>query len=134
MQQVHLLVWIDHQLAKLAAVEGEEIRWRRVASTHPHRHLHHKANESGSGHAAVDTDYLERVSQALQGYARILLTGPSSAKLELMSYLERRHPRIASCIAGIESLDHPSDGELAAIGRKFFHADDRMQSQIPPRR
>ncbi len=134
MQHVHLVVWIDHQAARLVALEGEAAVWRKVSSTRRHQHLHHKANESGSGHVGIDTDYLERVAQALEGYSRVLLTGPAGAKLELMSHLERRHPRFASCIVGIEPTDHLSDGELVAFGRRFFHMNDRMHSPVAARR
>jgi len=43
--------------------------------------------------------------------------------------MERRHPDLAKRIAGVETVDHPSDGELLNFGRRFFRADDRMRSQ-----
>jgi hypothetical protein len=32
-------------------------------------------------------------------------------------------------IAGVETVDHPSDGSLVAYARKYFNAFDRMQPQ-----
>ena len=32
-------------------------------------------------------------------------------------------------IAGVETVDHPSDGALVAYARKYFKIEDRMQPQ-----
>jgi stalled ribosome rescue protein Dom34 len=126
----HALVWIDHQVARIfhfnAVVNETEI----VHSTHPHEHLHHKANSIDSGHAAVDKQFLEKVCAALADCGAILITGPASAKTELHNYIKQQHPQLAAKISGVETADHPTDGELLAHGRKFFKADDRMRLQV----
>ena len=58
------------------------------------------------------------------------VTGPSGAKKELVTYIEREYPALAARIAAVQALDHPSDGELVKLARKFFVADDRMRSQL----
>src|ERR1700733_10820841 len=110
----HALVWIDHHEAKLFQFDAAEVDRVRLDSSHPHEHLHHKANSRGSGHAPVDHEFLERVAKALAGAGAILITGPASAKTELAAYLERVHPDLAKRVSGVESLDHPNDGELVA--------------------
>ena len=122
------VVWIDHQLAKVFRFDGDRTDSIVIHSTHPHEHLHHKANEIGSGHARVDKAFLERVAAALSQVESILITGPASAKQELASYLAANQPAVAARIAAVEPLDHPSDGQLMALGRRFFKAEDRMQS------
>jgi hypothetical protein len=32
-------------------------------------------------------------------------------------------------IAGVETVDHPSDGQLVAFARHYFKAEDRMLPQ-----
>jgi len=58
------------------------------------------------------------------------VTGPANAKRELMSYLEARAPAIAGHIVAVEPLDHPSDGQLEAFARKYFHEDERMRHRV----
>lgn len=126
----HALVWIDHREAKVFHFNLEESETQVVHSHHPNQHLHHKANSGDSGHAPVDNEFLERVVAALGQAGAILITGPAGAKTELASYIKRSHPSLIERISGIETLDHPSDGDLLAHGRKYFRADDRMHSQI----
>jgi hypothetical protein len=60
----------------------------------------------------------------------ILITGPGSAKTELSSYIQHAHPDLARRVCGVETVDHPTDGQLLALARSFFEKDDRMHSQI----
>lgn len=126
--QYHTLVWIDHQVAKLLHFDAEANQTTLVQSEHPHQHLHHKANSGDSGNAPLDKHFFENVAKALSPAGPILIVGPASAKTELQTHLKELHPQIAARISAVESLDHPSDGELLAHGRKFFRADDRMHS------
>lgn len=129
-EHFHALVWIDHQEAKIFHFNATEVDSTTVHSSHPHQHIHHKANTRGSGHAPVDEAFLERVAQAIMSAGAILITGPANAKKELATHIGRAHPDLGKRISGIETLDHPSDGELVALARKFFRADDRMHSQL----
>jgi len=116
------VVWIDHHLAKVFRFDGDGTDSIVIHSTHPHAHLHHKANEIGSGHVPVDKAFLARVAAVLAQVESILITGPASAKQELASYLTVNQPALAARVAAVEPLDHPSDGELMAFGRRFFKA------------
>jgi stalled ribosome rescue protein Dom34 len=128
-EHYHALVWIDHQEARIFQFNAAEVDSATVRSDHPHQHIHHKANTRDSGHAPVDEAFLERVAQAIMRAGAILITGPASAKKELAAHIERVHPDLGKRISGVETLDHPSDGELVALARKFFKADDRMHWQ-----
>lgn len=129
-EHYHALVWIDHHQAKVFQFDAVSADHAVIHGTHPHEHIHHKANAGDSGHAAVDHGFLERVSQAILGSGAILITGPGNAKQELASHIARAHPQLAKAISAIQTSDHPTDGELLAAGRKFFRADDRMHSQV----
>lgn len=128
-EHYHALVWIDHHEAKIFQFNAAEVDRSRVRSHHPHQHIHHKANAGDSGHAPVDEEFLERVAQAIMHAGAILITGPANAKKELAAHIERVHPDLGKRVSGVETLDHPSDGELLALARKFFRADDRMHPQ-----
>jgi len=126
----HALVWIDHQQAKVFFFNAEESETEVIHSTHPHQNLHHKANSGDSGHALVDKAYLKQVTQAISKAGALLITGPANAKVELVAYVKQHNPLLAERISAVETIDHPTDGQLVAHGRSFFKADDRMHSQI----
>lgn len=128
-QHYHALIWIDHQEARIFQFNATDVDSTTVRSAHPHQHIHHKANTRGSGHAPIDEDFLERVTQAVLLAGAILITGPANAKNELAAHIERVHPDLGKRISGVETLDHPSDGQLVALARRFFRVDDRMHWQ-----
>ena len=122
----HAVIWIDHKEAHImflseAASEAEIIR-----SKSTHTHLHHKANEIGSGRVALDSKYLHSVIQAVKESKEILILGPGSAKLELIKHAHKHDVQIAEKIVGVETVDHPSDKEILAHARKFFYKADQM--------
>jgi stalled ribosome rescue protein Dom34 len=125
----HALVWIDHREAKIFRFDAENSENLTVRNAHSHQHLHHKANAGDSGHVPVDNEYLRRVAAELAKSGAILIVGPGSAKTELRTYLQHHVPQVAAKISAVESLDHPTDGQLLAHARKFFVADDRMHWQ-----
>ena len=129
-QHFHALVWLDHRVAKVFHFNDDHSEHANIESTHPHQHLHHKANSGDSGHAPVDKAFFERVAQSLAQAGAILVVGPGSAKTEFHKYVEHSHPQIAARISATESIDHPTDGALLAHARQFFKADDRMRPQI----
>jgi stalled ribosome rescue protein Dom34 len=116
----HAIVWIDHSQAKIFHIGlsgGDEI------TLHPHlptRHLHHKANSIGSGHAGLDKEFFAQVMNAVSDAGEILIIGPASAKTELAKYLREKHPAVASRVVAVEAADHPSDPEIVAYARQHF--------------
>jgi stalled ribosome rescue protein Dom34 len=126
-EHFHVIVWIDHSEARVFGV-GREGADQQVIGTHTHqRHLHHKANSGDSGKAPIDNEFYDRVAHSIQSAGALLITGPANAKTELVTYIKHHFPEIAKRISAVEPLDHPSDGELIAVARKFFRADDRMR-------
>ena len=125
----HAIVWIDHSQAKVfhIGLSGDD-----EVVLHPHmptRHLHHKANSIGSGHAAEDHEFLQAVAQSIADAGEVLVTGPANAKTELVKHISRHDPQLMKIIVGVETVDHPSDGQLVAYARQYFKAKDRMLPQ-----
>ena len=122
----HAIVWIDHHQAKIFCFNADGIDHAVVRPHNRTVHLHHKANTIGSGHAPVDKDFLGRVAQALAGAGTILIVGPAGAKTELANHLAAHVPDLSARVAAVEPVDHPGEGELLALARRFFRANDRM--------
>jgi hypothetical protein len=95
----------------------------------PTRHIHHKANSIGSGHASEDHDFLHAISQSFADAGAVLVTGPANAKSELVKHISRHEPQLMNIIVGVETVDHPSDAQLVAYARHYFKAEDRMLPQ-----
>lgn len=126
----HAVVWIDHREARVFHFNASDADKLVVHPDHPTRHLHHKANCIGSGHAAEDQDFLRQVIESIADAGVILITGPANAKTEFLKHIERHSPDLASRIAAVETVDHPSDHQLVDLARRYFWADH----QAPLRR
>ena len=59
-----------------------------------------------------------------------MIVGPAGAKAELVSYIRVNAPHLATRLSAVEAVDHPSDGELVALARKFFRANDRIHPPV----
>jgi hypothetical protein len=86
-----------------------------------------RQTRSGSGHATTSPDYLREVAESVSDAGAVLITGPANAKTELAEYIHLHVPKLGKAIAGIETVDHPSDAKLVAYARKYLTATDRMQ-------
>jgi hypothetical protein len=57
------------------------------------------------------------------------VVGPSTAKLQFIHYAYKRDHTLEPRIVGVETVDHPTDGQLIAYSKRYFAADDRMQGR-----
>jgi hypothetical protein len=71
--------------------------------------------------------FFGEVARALKDHGQVLLVGPAMTKLHFLTYLQRNDHALEARIVGIESADHPTDAQLVAHVRQYFHAS-------PPRR
>lgn len=127
-QHFHAMIWIDHHQAKVFRFNASDVDRDVIRPHDPSVHLHQKANTIGSGHAPVDKDFLNRVTEALAGAEAIMIVGPASAKTELAAHIAAHAPHLSARVSAVEAVDHPSDGELMALARKSFRASDRMKT------
>jgi len=125
----HAIVWIDHREARVFHLGLTGVERQVLHPEHPTRHIHHKANCIGSGHAAADHEYLQAVTELIADAGSILVAGPANAKTELIKHIEQRAPHLMQSIVGVETVDHPSDPQLIDFAMKHFKAIDRMRPQ-----
>jgi hypothetical protein len=122
----HAAIWIDHQEARVFHFSPTDVERLVLHPDHPTKHIHHKANSIGSGHAAEDHAFLQAVAQSIADAGAVLVTGPANAKTELIKHISQHDPALMKKIVGVETVDHPSDRQLVAHARRYFKADDRM--------
>ena len=119
------VVWIDHAQARVIRFDDESSATQVIHPEGGTPHLHHKANSIDAGHVAEDQAYLHAVSQVIAGVESVLVAGPANAKLELMKHLARHDPLLLEKVSGVQTVDHPTDGQLLALARRHFRKIDR---------
>jgi hypothetical protein len=122
----HAVIWIDHREARVFHFNPTDVETLVLHPDNPTKHIHHKANSIGSGHASTSPDYLRAVAESVGDAGAVLITGPANAKTELVEYIRLHDPKLTKAIAGVETVDHPSDAQLVAYARKYLTATDRM--------
>jgi stalled ribosome rescue protein Dom34 len=126
MSHYHAVVWLDHVEAHVLHFTREDVQ-NKLVHGKPHRHLHHKRGAQASGHAAEDPEYFRQVADALAGAEQILVVGPANAKTEFVKHLDVHAHELRKKVVAVETVDHPSDGQLLAYARKHFRAIDQMR-------
>ena len=105
----HAVIWIDHHEVRVFHFGRADVETLVLHPDHPTRHIHHKANSIGSGHASADYDFLRAIAESVADTGAVLLTGPANAKTELLKYINEHDPKLEKTIVGVETVDHPSD-------------------------
>jgi stalled ribosome rescue protein Dom34 len=129
MSSYHAVVWIDHREAHVLHFtrDGAE---NKVVHAHPgHRQTHHRKGVVGSGNAGEDRAFFDKVADSIAEAAEILIVGPAQAGREFAKYLEKHARELAARVMAVEPADHPSDGELLKLARRYFAGADRMRTQ-----
>ena len=97
---------------------------------HVHRHPKGQGDRQESRQGAPRRrrpSILSEVARALDDAEEVLVVGPSTAKLHFVKYVHRHDHRLESKIVGLETVDHPSDGQLVAYAKHYFEAADRLR-------
>jgi len=127
----HVAVWIDHNEAKVYQIEEHSFTEETLRAPKHHVHKHPKGVAWEKSHPTDLVTFFHGVAEALEGAGEILITGPAKAKLELMRHIHSHHPALEKKVVGIETADHPTDGQLVKHARAYFDAADRMSGLKP---
>src|SRR5271154_766103 len=101
----HAVIWIDHLEARIFHFGSTDVERLVLQPDNPTRHIHHKANSIGSGHASPDHDYLQAVAESVADAGAVLITGPANAKTELADNIRSHDPALAKKMTRIEALN-----------------------------
>jgi stalled ribosome rescue protein Dom34 len=116
----HVAVWIDHREARVFVVATDHVEAQTIRLA---QHLHRKNAQLAAGareHPEDEKKFFHELCRALEGSAQILVVGPSTAKLDFVRYLHRHEASLEPRIVGVETVDHPTDGQLVAYAKKYF--------------
>jgi stalled ribosome rescue protein Dom34 len=97
-----------------------------VIRDHILRDIH--AREKRTGHRIGENKpFFEDVAKAISEAGTILIVGPAQEKDMFAKFLAEKHPAIRTHVEGVESADHPTDGELLDYARHYVKAADRIR-------
>jgi stalled ribosome rescue protein Dom34 len=117
-----MAVWIDGDEARIFHVGAESFDESTVRSPKHHVHRHPKDQETRThNHPDDEHRFFREVSKALAGATAILVVGPSMTKLHFLRYVQKNDPTLESRIVGLETVDHPTDRQIVAHVRSYFH-------------
>jgi hypothetical protein len=75
---------------------------------------------------ASDHAFYQEAANALIGAEKIPIVGPANAKSELEKHMKRHAKELAARIVGLETVDHPTDGQILRLARKYFNAAEML--------
>jgi stalled ribosome rescue protein Dom34 len=113
------VVWLDHTKAQVIhfdkdASESESLK---THSTHPHPKQNHAdthANEDDN------TAFYNDIAAVLKDAQQILVVGPGQEKTAFVKYLAIKAPLVSENVKAVETVDHPSEGQLLSYARQHF--------------
>jgi stalled ribosome rescue protein Dom34 len=126
MAHVHAIVWLDHREATIIGYSLDDSEVVEVHSEREDRRIHRRAGALDSGKAADDHHFFDEIATQLAGVREILIVGPGNAKTAFATYLGQRHAATAKCVLAVESVDHPTQGQLLDHARRFFRRTDQL--------
>jgi len=132
MSTYHAAVWIDHNEARIFHVTEETFDESVIQSPKAHTQLHRRLGSDDGHRAPEDQHYYSEVARALADAGEVLVLGPATAKLELIKHAHRRDPKLEAKIIGVETVDHPTVGQIVAYIRSYFKAADLSRRGGPP--
>lgn len=125
----HVAVWIDHHEASIFHVDGDLPDEQVIQAPVRHVHRHPKGPTAEHNHPDDMHHFFESVSRELRDAERVLVVGPSTAKLQFIRYAHKHDAALEPRIVGVETVDHPTDKQLVAYARRYFASDERMRGR-----
>ena len=123
----HAVIWIDHKEARVFHVHPDTVEASTVHAREHHNHNRPKGSEGGNEPTEEAQRFFHEVARSLDDSEAVLIVGPSTAKLEFFRYVHKHDHRLEQRVVGIETVDHPSDGQIVAYAKTYFKHSDRMQ-------
>ncbi len=119
------ILWIDHHEARIVELQPEGFREETLRAPPGHASRHPKQGLEAHEHPVDARDFFHEVAKNISHFDEVLIVGPSNAKKEFVKHMEEHERSLRTKIVGVETMDHPTDGQLAA------HARLRFDSSLP---
>ncbi|MBC7386933.1 MAG: eRF1 domain 2 [Cryobacterium sp.] len=110
------ILFIDSDHAKIFKLNADKI------DTHAMK-KHDAQHQVGGGGKEDEQEkhFFHDVAKELAGTTELLVVGPGLAKIRFKTHLETHHHQdLCKAVVGMEAIDHPTDPQIMAVGKKFF--------------
>lgn len=125
MPLLHAVLWIDHHRAQILQFDAEAVHAVQL-----HAHVHYTRQHASA--VRSEHEFFGHVCDELAGIKEVLVTGSHIAQADFRHYVEKHRPTTMAQIAGWETVDHPSEGQLLALARRFFLKQERLAGTTRP--
>ena len=132
----YVAVLIDHTEARIFDIRADPSRHHHAAQETtleaPQHKIHrHPRGHDGEGHEHPEdaVHFFQAIRLQIADADGLLVLGPSSAKHELVAYLEKHDSALARKVIGIEAVDHPTDKQVIALASDTFLKFDRLEGR-----
>jgi hypothetical protein len=100
-----------------------------IEAPHRHIHKHPRGEETDKNRDKQRPDdahrFFRELALALADTSEILIVGPSTAKLHFLNHVHHHDRALLPKIVGLETVDHPTDGQLVAYAKRYFKTGGR---------
>lgn len=112
------VLWLDRQHAYLHVfLDGGIQEVKKFVAHHTDHHTHVR---DAFDTQREESSFFRDLAKGLEGADKVLILGPGMAKHHLRSYLTEQWPMVARRIDRLESSDHPTEAQIAALARSYF--------------
>ena len=122
-------VWLDHREARVFQVRVDGFIKETIEAPDRHIHTHPRGEETDKNRDKQRPDdahrFYRELALALADANEILIVGPSTAKLHFLNHVHHHARALLPRIVGIETVDHPTDGQLVAYAKHYFKTGGR---------
>ena len=113
----NVVVFLDSAHASIFEISASKDEGQPVVRREIRKHL----GANNSPQQSDEPKFFKDLCADLKSADQILLVGPGQAKTEFKHFLEKLSDKHTNeKVAGVETVDHPSEGQMVALGRKFF--------------
>ena len=127
MAALHAVVWIDHHHAQVLHFDAERVQVRKVQA-------HRVETRQHGSDVRTEHEFFGEVCDELDDVDKVLVTGSKTPLIDFHHYVDKHCPVVAARIVGWETVDHPSENQLASFAWQYFVQHDRLAAARPPTR
>lgn len=117
----HAVVFVDHHDARIYFPDGTS------AEPEGHETSPRPPRTNDGKRPALDRAAVDAICVRVQNAEEILLIGPGTAKSELVNWLAEHHPDVSRRVVGVETVDHPTPGQIKDLARAAFRHIDAFR-------
>lgn len=118
------VIWVDREHARIFQFSNEKMERKHLQARHQDHHTHpFDGIDQKKQESEFFTEVITHLAIPEVESTRILILGPGVAKHHFQNFLNEHQPALAKKVVGCETVDHPTDAQIAALARKFFNLE-----------